>query len=570
MLETYHNLSSIKKKEPNLRPKILLVDDSEVNLLLLEKLLSPLDVEFIRANSGTEALKKALEEEFAIALIDIEMPHINGFETVKRMRYYKKTKFLPIIFISAIYSDDYFKIKGIQTGAVDFISKPIVIDILLGKLKIFIELYHQKKKLEQQNKELKELTKERKKHIEELKKHRYHLANLVKEKTFDLEKAKNKAERADKLKTAFLSNMSHEIRTPMNSIVGFSELLLNKDLPKQKKQEFITYIKDSTNNLLYLIDDILDIAKIEAEQIKIKINECRLNQLLFKLYAVFHQKNNKKINLILDRANHSSNFTILTDNYRLNQVLTNLINNAYKFTYHGNIKFGYIEKNNNTLLFFVRDTGIGISNDKKKHIFDRFHKIKNIETEKIYSGAGLGLTISKKLIELLGGNIWVESEIGKGSVFYFTLPFEKIESKNIKDMNLDILQTETELKYNWEEKLIVDEELNFLFLEEALKDTNAKIIWVKDGEEVINICEKHHNIDLILMDIQMPKMRGDEASKLIKKSNPDIFIIAQTAFAMDREREEIIKAGCDDYISKPIKTQELLKKISSLFNKKLN
>lgn len=384
----------------------------------------------------------------------------------------------------------------------------------------------------------------------------------------NLIEAKEKAEEADKLKTAFLASMSHEIRTPMNAIIGFSDLLRDENINTQDKNNYINHISNAGDSLLNLIDDIIDIAKIEAGQLKINKSVCDLGQLLDKVYET-HEENKKRnekqhIELKLNGDNIEEQLTIKTDPHRLSQILNNLIGNAIKFTEHGYIRFGYLNVNDNLLQFYVKDTGIGIPENELAHIFDRFRRVEN--DEKLYSGTGLGLTISKSIVELLGGKIWLESTEDVGTIFYFTLPYEKI-SKKLRSKQ----PPKRKKTYNWENKTILvaeDEKLNFLFLNEVLKKTKANIIWAKTGKQVINLYRKHlSKIDLILMDIKMPEMSGYEAMKIIREKNNEIPIIVQTAHVISGERDKSFEAGCDEYLTKPIKYMKLLETLNKYIKK---
>ncbi len=373
------------------------------------------------------------------------------------------------------------------------------------------------------------------------------------------------AEESDKLKSAFLSNMSHEIRTPMNAIISFSNFLKNPDLDEEQKDEYINYIVSSGNTLLRLIDDIIDSAKIESNQLKIQKSVCNINALMRELYSVFHesriQSEKPEISLELESQVMYKNYIIHTDKVRLRQVLTNLLENAYKYTVQGKIEFGFSISKANYLIFHVRDTGIGISKDKEDKIFERFSRIEHND-HKMQSGTGLGLSISKDLVTLLGGKLWFSSEEDKGSTFFFTIPFNDIhEIEDDGDFNEPITSTG---QFNWSEKLILvaeDDDLNYKILETIIKRNNGEIIRAEDGKRAVEYT-KEHAFDLVLMDIQMPEMNGYEATREIKKMNVRLPIIAQTAFAMMDERTKCIDAGCDDYIVKPLNIEELQGKIS--------
>lgn len=372
--------------------------------------------------------------------------------------------------------------------------------------------------------------------------------------------ALKKAEESDKLKSAFLANMSHELRTPINGIIGFSNLMLSQNLDIEKKEKYVSQINASSAMLLRLIEDIIDIAKIESGKMVIEKAPCNVSETLNELYLYFKQelKVRNKENILLVYNKHSDrDLTIISDPFRLRQVLNNLISNAVKFTSIGKIEFGFTLKDEK-ILFYVKDTGIGIEKEYLNQIFDRFTQLEISHSRK-FGGTGLGLTISKNIIELLNGEIWVESEAKKGSSFYFTLPAEILETVEEK------LNIEVDIKnYNWINRTILiaeDDDLNFMFLEEMLQQTNLKIIRAKNGKEAVDLVHMIPEISLVLMDIQMPVMDGYESTKMINSFKPDLPVIAQTAYAFASEKEMSMKAGCIDYISKPIDQKQLLKKI---------
>ncbi len=393
-----------------------------------------------------------------------------------------------------------------------------------------------------------------------------------------LQEAKLKAEDADKLKTAFLANMSHEIRTPMNAILGFTELILASDPPKKERVEYLNLIRKSSNSLLTIIEDIIDIAKIESNQIKIHMKICKPVEILNDLYLLFKEmlKNygsGEDIELRINVAISDLNIKFYTDADRLRQIISNLLNNAVKFTDFGFIEFGFKKVDQNHILFFVRDSGPGINDEMKDKIFERFIQIENTNSLK-QNGAGLGLPICKNLVNLLGGSIWIESVVDKGSDFYFQLPLNEIkDEEEIKPVIRKI--DESPHDYVWNEKHILiaeDDDSNYLFLSRLIGQYGAETLRAKNGLEAINIAESEENLDLILMDIKMPEINGLEAAKYISAIRPEIPIIAQTAFAMDGDKAECLKVGCCEYISKPIEKQNLLflleKHLS--FKKKIN
>ena len=384
----------------------------------------------------------------------------------------------------------------------------------------------------------------------------------------ELISTKEKAEESDRLKSAFLANMSHELRTPINGIIGFSNLLLDQNLPVVKKEKYVSQIKASSSMLLHLIEDIIDIAKIESGKLVIEKSDCRINNLMEELYQFYKEelKVRNKDNVLLVYNKHQEDFIVRTDPFRLRQVLNNLLSNAVKFTDKGMIQFGFtVEKGN--LVFHVIDSGIGIGKNIQNQIFDRFTQV-DISHSRKFGGTGLGLTICKNILELLNGKIWVESDEGKGSDFYFTIPADIIESSQ---ESKPIIEDENN-EYKWGNSTILiaeDDDFNFMFIEEMLAPTGIKIIRAKNGKEAVDLVYKIPELSLVLMDIQMPVMDGYESTSLIKQMKPDLPVVAQTAYALSSEKEKSFQAGCSDYITKPIDQNKLLAKINLYLNKLL-
>lgn len=382
----------------------------------------------------------------------------------------------------------------------------------------------------------------------------------------ELKQARDKAKESDRLKTSFLANMSHEIRTPMNGILGFANLLRDPDLGEEKRDLYLKHIDHSSQQLLNIIDDIIDISKIESEQLKISNKPVKINGILDEIYSSFFHRirgdapGQKKVAFNLKKGNDSHDFTIVTDDFRLSQVFNNLIGNAIKFTQEGLIQFGYKLTQNRYIEFFVSDTGIGIPNNKIKLIFDRFGQV-NQERSLQPSGTGLGLPISKSLVNLMGGEMWVESEMGNGTTFYFTLPLvveEPVENSTVLISNKS---------YNWKGREILvaeDEELNWLFVREMLRQTGAVVHRARNGQEVVDLT-RDLNPDAILMDIKMPEVNGIEAARRIRVFNTKVPIIAQSAFVMAEEKEESLLAGCNHFVTKPLDRTTVMELIDSYF-----
>ena len=416
------------------------------------------------------------------------------------------------------------------------------------------ELLSQKDALEDTNKVLIQQKQQIVDQNNELDKHRNELESLVFERTSELEEAKKRAEESDKLKSAFLANMSHEIRTPMNAIIGFSSIMRDQNLSKKEREDIIGIIINNGEYLMGIINDILDISKIQANQITLSPLHILLPSLLKELHENFiieAEKNN--ITLTLSISNLPSDFILNTDKLRLKQVFSNIIQNAIKFTQTGGVEFGVKELNEN-ITFYVKDTGIGIPPEMGNSIFERFQKVES--KNQLFSGTGLGLAICKSLIELWGGEIWYESVLDKGTTFYFTHPLSKLEEEHLqkeksqKSINIPDLSGKTIL-------VAEDHENNFKLLKVYLSKTKAMVIHAKNGKEAVDHVEQHH-VDIILMDLKMPVMDGFEATRLIRKNNQQVPIIAQTAYAFENEKNEFMKFGINDFIIKPIQLNNLI------------
>lgn len=380
--------------------------------------------------------------------------------------------------------------------------------------------------------------------------------------------ARERAEQANRLKTEFLNNMSHEVRTPMNGIIGFSEMLVNPDITEEKRKYYSKIVQNSSYQLLRIIDDILEIATLETRQETINETTFCLNDLLMELFSIFSLKSKERnIPIYLKKALHDSECFINSDKSKLNKILGNLLENALKFTHSGFIEFGYtIEKNN--LKFHVQDTGVGISKNSQELIFERFSQ-EDKEISRKLGGLGLGLSISKENAILLGGNITLESEKGKGSTFYVTIPFKPVDRAGQPiPSNTAPAYLEESLK-NYNILVAEDEEVNYLYIEalfENVADKQFNIIHVKNGKEAVDICVQHKNIDLVLMDIKMPEMNGHEASRIIKAKSPTLPIIAQTAYSSEQDAELAFQNGCDAFISKPLDKEKLFGMIYKFLN----
>ena len=392
--------------------------------------------------------------------------------------------------------------------------------------------------------------------------------NITDQKEFEqqLYSSMIKAEESDRLKTSFLTNLSHEIRTPLNAIIGFSTLLNSKEFPIEDQKEYLRLMANSGRLLLEIIDNIIDISKIESSTLIINKTKSNFNTMLDELLIEFTElKNNMdltNIELKLNKEIKEKELFILTDLKRLKQVFSNLLDNAFKFTESGLIEFGYHVQNKN-LVCYVKDTGIGIAEKEQEFIFDQFRQADESTTRK-YGGTGVGLALCKRLVELLGGKLWVESKKNEGSKFSFSISFDLIRpEKKIKP------KVTFKDNVDWSSKKILiaeDVEANYKLLYTFLEKTKVNIFWAKDGKEVLRMVEKEPDYDLILMDINMPIMTGHDALEKLKESGCEIPVVAQTAYASDDQRYEMQDLGYSDYILKPITFQVLLQKISKFLN----
>lgn len=419
------------------------------------------------------------------------------------------------------------------------------------------------------NKTLLQEISRRKEFEEQLNVYHEQLEQLVEERTWELKEAKNRAEEADKLKSAFLANMSHEIRTPLNAIVGFSHLLTDSETNDESKAEYVKIIKSNGEVLINLINDILDISIIEAGQLKTKVKPFGLNGLFDELSFFFNKeikRSKSKVTLFTDfDVTRNSDLVITTDKVRLRQILSNLLGNAVKFTHMGKITIGYRISSIDKIVFFVKDTGEGIDPKNQEFIFDRFSKFSVGLEQTIYSGTGLGLAICREMVTVLGGDIWVDSVPGKGSTFYFTLPFKDENSSTTEESKL--LNNDTGILKG--KTILVAEtvEANYRFIEKFLTALQMNIVWAKDGVAVINEFRNKNSIDIVLMNLLLPVLDGINTLKNIRKLHIDVPVIMNSTFYCESEKDKCFEAGCNDYIEKPICNNNLTLKIIELLKK---
>jgi CheY-like chemotaxis protein len=668
--------------------KILIVDDRPENLLTLEGILESPELTIIKANSGNEALGLLLEHRFALVLMDVQMPGMDGFETAEIMRSNAKTKNIPIIFVTAISKQRRHIFKGYETGAVDYLYKPLDLEILKSKINAFIDFFKHKEALEIASQKLSQTIQE-------------------------LEKSKLEAEEATNAKSKFLASMSHEIRTPLNGIIGMADLgLMDEDLSELQSERF-SDIKNSGQTLLEIINDILDLSKIEAEKLELEETELSLRTLIERIFNTLNISAYDKGNELVCDIDSDIPDTIIGDPLRLRQILINLLNNAIKFTTDGTVKLvisklDLIEEQLR-LKFEVIDNGSGIPEETVNNLFESYSQA-SVDTSRKFGGTGLGLNISQKLVNKMGGTIKVESKTNVGSNFYFTLNLitgdsqihdlklslkkpaneynilildenkntvESIEKQlnywDIKSHNCSNLDEGIELlnrnnfdlvlvsfklgnltgdktierlnrefpgnnfklifitplkskiavdklkktnMFNFMVKPVIqhklkqileielgnkssstkelinkktsspvdienkldsinilvaeDQIINMKIITQLLSKRGLKYTAVDNGLKALNTYKnKPHQVDMILMDVQMPEMNGIEATAEIRRSEAlsgkHIPIVAMTAHAMKGDKEKFLEAGMDDYLSKPVNPLELYATIEKYF-----
>ncbi len=441
------------------------------------------------------------------------------------------------------------------------IQLSIVLSFLLIAILLLVVIYFRLNKFKSRlNKKLERKVKER---TLELEASNQRLINEIEEKNRvekRLQIARKQAEESDRLKSAFLANISHEVRTPMNVILGFSELLEKECKLTSELASYTKTIKDGTRQLLNIINDIVDISKLDSGSLKLKETEFDLNELLDDMYKVFTADNevfdSKGIHVFVSKGLQNDEAIIITDKLRLRQVLTNLVNNGLKFTKQGYVEFGYLLRNDQMLEFYVKDTGIGITQEKQKEIFNRFIQLENSNTRN-YGGTGIGLSISKELIELLGGNIWVNSQSGKGSTFRFTLPFKQRGQKDISEKKQSL--------FNWSAftiMLVQEKENKNRHLKTILEPTQAKLIYASDAPKALDKLHTNPNINAIIIDADMNGISLFKTVDLLKQIKI-LPVFALTNLTQENETDAFTLAGFDDIIAAPLEGDHVLKKINN-------
>jgi signal transduction histidine kinase len=526
--------------------KLVIVDDKEENVLSLRALLSDIpNLEIWGSTSPNEALRYCWNEDVSIALVDVQMPEINGFEFVSLLQSNPKTWQIMVIMVTAISKEDKYLLQGLHSGAVDYLYKPLSPEVTIAKVRSFMQQVYIQQELKRKNEELE----------------RSHL---------ELLKAKKEADQARKSKESFLANMSHEIRTPINGIVGIAAMLRNSPLNEQQK-EWLNHLENASNSLLLIINDILDLSKIDSGKMRLDFAKSSLEDIITELNNLFVFKaQQKNITFQIHAAPNLPKY-IYADALRLTQILSNLISNGIKFTDQGNVSLtiSILEsvKEKIHLQFAVKDSGIGIQKDALDKIFQSFEQGEESITKR-FGGTGLGLSIVKRLAHLHKGEIHAFSELGKGSEFVFKCWFkiadEENEPKSDKKQYSDLSKL-----VNVHVLLAEDNELNSYMLTHMLHSWGITVDNVKNGKEAIDkVNDNKYN--LILMDAHMPVMSGFEAIRLIRQDHREhirkIPIISISASVLRKEQQEAYAAGADSVVGKPFDPVSLYEIIKTLTN----
>ncbi|MFD0939679.1 response regulator [Pedobacter boryungensis] len=521
---------------------LLIVDDKPENIIALEAVLDQQDINIISTTSPNEALRICWEKDIALALVDVQMPGMNGFELVEILKSNAKTQDIMVIFVTAISLEVKYALKGLNAGAIDYLYKPLDPYVTAAKVDSFIELIRTQREIKNKNQQLEKFQKE-------------------------LIKAKNEAELSKKAKENFMANMSHEIRTPINGIIGLINLLKKTELDNNQK-EMLGLLEVSSESLLGVINDILDISKIEAGKFRINYAKTDIRLILTQATNLLDiRAKEKKLDLKLEIPDDLPEI-IIADSLRLNQIFMNLLSNAVKFTQKGEIKLKaeVLGKKTNTvqIRFSVIDSGIGISPADQAKIFDKFEQIED-HTIAQHGGTGLGLAIVKKLVELKGGTLELTSKEGEGSTFSFTKWYEFMAEDKTKKDGDNTNETEILSSLKGLKVLVAEDNIiNKFVLLKVLDGWEVKSDVVGNGLDVLEIL-KTNDYDVILMDTYMPGMNGLEVTEKIRtgfiEGKENIPIITFTAGVLETDKETSVKAGANDILSKPFKPAILHQKI---------
>ncbi len=531
----------------NQQPKfnILIVDDRPENLLTLEGILENDELTILKANSGNEALSLMLDHNIALVLMDVQMPGMDGFEVAEIMRSSERTKYIPIIFVTAISKQRQHIFKGYESGAVDYLYKPLDLEILQSKIKAFIDFFQRKNKLEETTRTL--------------------------EKTVnELNNAKMVAEEATLAKSAFLATMSHEIRTPLNGIIGLADLGLMDESTQPKQRERLLDIKTSGESLLQIINEILDISKIEADKLELEEIEFSIREVIEKVVNLLSVKVfQEKLEFICEISPDLPDI-LIGDPLRIRQILINLLSNAIKFTEEGTVgihvkMLDHIEEQV-SIEFSIEDTGIGIPREKINRLFQSYQQV-DTSTTRTHGGTGLGLTISQKLVNLMGGVIKVESNLGLGSKFYFRL---NMMSGDQRESPADLKLSKPNENYNL--LLIDDHQKSAQIISKILQEWGIRHSFTSDLASTLSAIETQ-NFDLIFIDYYLQTMSGAEMAekikeKLGKSKTPEIIYLSPSKATI--EILKVKKGEKQEFLTKPLLQNNLKKFLISRFGNQVD
>jgi len=536
--------------------KILIVDDQQANIDILMDFLEMQGYDNLeQVTDPREVLLKCRAQNYDLILLDLMMPHMSGFEVMQQLKdNLPENDFLPILVLTADVSEEARR-SALSAGATDFLSKPfdlIEVGLRIRNILFTKDLFRQ---IQNQNLILEEKVKER----------TYRLQKMNDELII----ARDKAETGDRLKTAFIQNISHEVRTPLNGILGFAEIMSDPEFTDEEKMEYKPLLEASCDRLLNTITDYMDIAALMAGTTEVALRSVNLSAMVRELGENFSGLARvKNIQFRVSPVENNNDLFIRTDHDLILKAVKSILDNAVKFTKEGTIEFGYRVQDDKVSVF-VKDTGIGIPAEMKDRIFDAFAQGETKLTRN-YEGNGLGLAIVKGVLKLLHGDLTFTSKVGEGSEFIVDIPL-RISETEIQKSIVDVRVSKDESdgrKEKLKPVLVVEDDdalrlLQFTILDEV----SEKVFTAADGAEALKIIQTEPGIALVIMDLKMPVMDGYEATRAIKKLRPELPVIALSAYAMGREKDFALEAGCDDFLMKPLKSADLKKKVARFLTK---
>jgi signal transduction histidine kinase len=544
--------------------KILAIDDNPDNLITIHALISDIfpNARLETATSGLKGFVCARNEPPDVILLDILMPQMDGFDVCRMFKSEPDLAEIPVIFITATKGDKENRIRALEEGGEGFISKPVDESELKAQIKAMYRIKQARDEKRNETRRLEKIveirTKELVSQLAELKKS----DEALRKNMDELIRAKDAAETADRLKSAFLANVSHEIRTPMNAIVGFADILTDPDATQNEKELYAGIIRTKSDDLLHLITEILDIASLESGNATYNPAEVNIDLLLHELEIQTLMNLNRTgkphISFHIRKPAPGNPLTIYTDQFIVRQILTNYLDNAIRYTESGTITLGFELPDKDSITFFVTDTGIGIKPADHELIFMTFRQAA-LENRPKYGGTGLGLAICRLSARLISGEVYLHSEPGQGSTFYFKIPYSPVLSKTDEPQTI-IYKRTPEKTINLEGKrllVVEDDQTNMEYLQILLRQTRAEVVCAFNGNEVLRMLPELHNFHMVLLDIRLPDISGWELAKEIKALYPRLPVIAQTAYAMSSDRKMSQDAGCDGYLTKPVRKEDL-------------